>query len=182
MFLIYIFSFVEGINVSANVVVAWLTLLLRTRGVPNSKPGYRLSWLRFFVIFLSPPRRMPGYYRRSMPRPFPSKYFPIRYSLTTISFDASVTEKAPLNELQIPNSCFTTIKKTDKIILSLYANLDLRLKACNLRAEPQSRSQLFKAIQSKWRSEQADRVCVSLWRTQRLHCSFPTVSWIRVLT
>jgi hypothetical protein len=26
----------------------------------KSRPGYRLSWLRVFVVFLSPSRRMPG--------------------------------------------------------------------------------------------------------------------------
>jgi hypothetical protein len=45
-----------------NVVVEWLTLLLRIREVlgSNLSPGDRLSWLRFFVVFLSPSTRMPG--------------------------------------------------------------------------------------------------------------------------
>jgi hypothetical protein len=45
-----------------SVVVERLTLLLCIGEVPGSNlgPGDRLSWLRFFVVFLSPSRRMSG--------------------------------------------------------------------------------------------------------------------------
>jgi hypothetical protein len=41
----------------------------------KSRPGNRLSWLRFFVVFLSPSRQMPGQYLKlghdlSLPHPF----------------------------------------------------------------------------------------------------------------
>jgi hypothetical protein len=43
-----------------NIVVEWLTLLLRIREFPSSifGPGERLSWMRFFVVFLSASRRI----------------------------------------------------------------------------------------------------------------------------
>jgi hypothetical protein len=41
----------------------------------NSQPGDRLSWLRVFVVFLSPSRRIPGYQLKIRPRPLPSNSF-----------------------------------------------------------------------------------------------------------
>jgi hypothetical protein len=75
-----------------NVVVEWLTLLLRIREVPS----YQISWSRVFVVFLSLLRRMSGYYLKIRPRPLPEKFFPIhRYSLITLSSTlcSLVTEK-----------------------------------------------------------------------------------------
>jgi hypothetical protein len=45
-------------------MVEWLALLLRIREVPDSNlgPETRLSSLRFFVVFLSPSKQMPGQY------------------------------------------------------------------------------------------------------------------------
>jgi hypothetical protein len=56
-----------------NVVLEWLTLLLRIRDVPGSNlgPGDWLSWLRFFVGLLSPSSRI--YYLKIRSRPLRTK-------------------------------------------------------------------------------------------------------------
>jgi hypothetical protein len=44
------------------------------------------------VVFLSSCRQMLGYCLKNRPRPPPSTYFPIRQLLTTLSFDAILSE------------------------------------------------------------------------------------------
>jgi hypothetical protein len=53
---------VSGQGITPNVMVEWLILLLRYSWNPWSKswPLDQLSWLRSFVFFLSPSRRIPG--------------------------------------------------------------------------------------------------------------------------
>jgi hypothetical protein len=43
-----------------NVVVEWLTLLLRIQEVPGSNLDSEACYPEFFVVFLSPSRRMRG--------------------------------------------------------------------------------------------------------------------------
>jgi hypothetical protein len=44
-----------------NVVVEWITLMLRIREVPGSNLGPETGYLhRLFVVFLSPSRQIPG--------------------------------------------------------------------------------------------------------------------------
>jgi hypothetical protein len=119
-----------------NVVVERITLLLRIREVPGSDlgPGYRLTWLRVFVVFLIPSRRIAGWYLKIITRSLPTKSFPIHhhplmtlpstpYRLVTkkhrkINYQPSST----LRVLQIfrtivacrsLDSCLTVMKKTD---------------------------------------------------------------------
>jgi hypothetical protein len=47
-----------------------------------------LSWLRFFVVFLSPSRHIQGLYLTNRPRQLSPASFPIHHSLTTPSLDA----------------------------------------------------------------------------------------------
>jgi hypothetical protein len=51
----------------------------------KSRPPYRLSWLRFYVVLLSLSRQIPEYYLKIRLWPLPTKSFPIhRYSLVTL--------------------------------------------------------------------------------------------------
>jgi hypothetical protein len=82
-----------------NVAVEWLTLLLRIREVPGSKlgPGDRLSRLRFFVVFLSPPGECRDKCLTIRPRPLPTISYPIHhYSFNTLlsMLYSLVSEKA----------------------------------------------------------------------------------------
>jgi hypothetical protein len=65
-----------------NVVVEWLTLLLRILRVLGSNLGTETGYpeLRFFIVFLSPSRKIPGLYLKIRPRPLSSTPFPIHYS------------------------------------------------------------------------------------------------------
>jgi hypothetical protein len=64
----------------------------------KSRPGDRLSWLRFFVVSLNPPGKCQDR-MKIKPRPIPSASFPIHLSLfhSTIYI---LSEKESLNELQ----------------------------------------------------------------------------------
>jgi hypothetical protein len=73
-----------------HVAVEWLTLLLRIREVPGANLGPRTCYSdRFFVVFPSPSRRIPGYCLKIRPRPLPYKSFAAHHSLITLLFDAS---------------------------------------------------------------------------------------------
>jgi hypothetical protein len=85
-----------------NAVVDWLTFLLRIREIPGStnlgpETGYPD---RCFIFFSIPPSKCLDC-RQPYIRPprFPSTSFKIYHSLTTLSFEVGVTEKASLNKL-----------------------------------------------------------------------------------
>jgi hypothetical protein len=69
----------------------------------KNRPVDLLSWLKFFVVFLSPSRQMPEGHLKIRLRPLPSKSFSIPHSLISFSFDSIIwaIEKASLNKLQI---------------------------------------------------------------------------------
>jgi hypothetical protein len=61
-------------QVQTNVVVEWLTLLLRFGGSILG-PGDRLSWLKLFVVFLSPSRKYRNSILKLVHDHFPPKPF-----------------------------------------------------------------------------------------------------------
>jgi hypothetical protein len=75
-----------------------LTRILRIREVSGSifGPGDRLSWLKYFVVFRRPSRRMPGQCLKIRLRPLSTKSFPIHHHSRTIrswTLQSVVTEK-----------------------------------------------------------------------------------------
>jgi hypothetical protein len=83
----------------SNIMVEWLTLLLRIQEVLDSNLGLKTSYPeRFFMALLSPSRLMPGQYFKISPQLLPITFFQIHHSPTAFSFDAIFTEKASVNK------------------------------------------------------------------------------------
>jgi hypothetical protein len=79
---------------SPNVAVEWLTILLCIWEVPSSNLslGYRLSWLRFFVVFSAPP----GNWRDSTLK-LGHRFLPNPLQFIIIDYHHLVAEKTPWN-------------------------------------------------------------------------------------
>jgi hypothetical protein len=90
-------------SVEPDLVVVWLTLLLRVQEVPCSilGPSDRLSCFRFLWFFSVPPVEYWNSSIKIKPRPLPTKSFSVHHSLITLSWTlySLVTEKASLNKL-----------------------------------------------------------------------------------
>jgi hypothetical protein len=76
-----------------NIVVEWLTFLLRIREVSGSNLGPQTGYPNYgFRGFSSLSKRILGWYLQIWPQPLPSKSFPIHHALVILSFDTIYQE------------------------------------------------------------------------------------------
>jgi hypothetical protein len=79
----------NSVERSPNVVVEWLTILLRIREVPGSNFGTKIGYSEFLCGFPQSLQATAGIYLKNRPRSLPSTPLPIYLSSITLTLEAT---------------------------------------------------------------------------------------------